>query len=270
MGRAMLLKWLQDGLNPQQISIVKPSAFAPNDPLSCIDYASDLSTLFTKQPNVLEEKQPIIFLGVKPYQFKAIYPDLKRTIISQDAIYLSVAAGISLDSMASNLRKNQGEHIKIIRTMPNTPSQIGKGVIGMIANSPVNEKENQDIVTLLQSNGACHWLEHEDEINMVTALSGSGPAYIFFMLEVMGKAAIKLGMEEKMAYDMAIQTLLGAGLLAETSMLSYQELRKNIASKGGTTEAALAQLTDDNQGLGSLMDKAIHAAYQRAKELSCS
>jgi pyrroline-5-carboxylate reductase len=176
------------------------------------------------------------------------------------ALHLSVAAGISTDSMAAWLSSQ-----RIVRAMPNTPALIGRGITGLYARPAVNAQERHRIETVIGTTGERLWLEHEDQLNAITALSGSGPAYVFYFLEAMIEAGISMGLSPEQAQQLALATFGGASALAAGSEESPQQLRARVTSKGGTTYAAISAM--DAAGLKQHFMAAMEAAQNRAREL---
>ncbi len=176
------------------------------------------------------------------------------------ALHLSVAAGISTDSMAAWLGSQ-----RIVRAMPNTPALIGRGISGLYARPAVSTDEKGRIEGVMGPSGELVWLEREDLLNAVTALSGSGPAYVFYFLEAMIEAGIGMGLDAQQARQLAMATFGGAAALAQSSEESPQQLRARVTSKGGTTFAALSAM--EAAGLKPHFMAAMVAAQERAREL---
>lgn len=201
----------------------------------------------------------IIILAVKPAQMSAVLKEISP-IISAHCLLVSVAAGLSLSWFAKNCNAKQA----IIRTMPNTPASVGLAATPMIANeySSVQQKEWSELI--FSSIGLTTWADNEDEMDAFTALSGSGPAYVFLFMEAMTESAIRLGIEPSIAKIFTLQTFTGAINLAHNSDLSLTHLRSKVTSPGGTTAAALNVLEEP---LLALIHKAMSAAKNRAHEL---
>lgn len=201
----------------------------------------------------------IIILAVKPMQMSLILNEITPTL-PQNCLLISVAAGLSLPWFAQHCDKNQA----IIRTMPNTPGSVGLAATPMIANEYVNDAQKKQAELIFSQIGITTWADNEDDMDSFTALSGSGPAYVFLFIEAMIKAAVALGLNESIAHTFALQTFSGALKLAQNSDLSLTELRTKVTSPGGTTAAALAIL---HEQLDALMLAAMNAAKHRAHEL---
>ncbi|MBV1876460.1 MAG: pyrroline-5-carboxylate reductase [Pseudomonadales bacterium] len=205
-------------------------------------------------------KADVVVLCVKPNMMEEICLPLKNQ--AKDKLFISVAAGITTKSLAHWL----GDSTSIIRCMPNTPALVQQGMTGLFANSRVSESQKTIAEAILQSVGLTEWFEKEDALDAVTAISGSGPAYYFLVMEAMQNAAIALGLSTEVSRKLVLQTALGAAQMASESELDTEQLRTNVTSPGGTTAAALEQLIE--AGLPDSFDKAIIAAFKRSKELS--
>lgn len=203
----------------------------------------------------------VILLAVKPQRMRSVLEEIKNAI-QPHALSMSIAAGFTIGSMTSVLeRPNQ----PIVRVMPNLAATVGKSVSGWIANSHVSDEQKKDTKQLLEAVGTEFIVDTEEMLDVVTALSGSGPAYYYYFIEAFIEAAKKLGMEEAQAMQTATQTFLGAAELLKHSGKSPQELRMAVTSKGGTTEAAVLFL--EKQSFSSLMAEALKIARDRAKQL---
>jgi pyrroline-5-carboxylate reductase len=206
------------------------------------------------------ESADVVVLCVKPNMMEQICKDLGSALTSK--LTISVAAGITASAMSSWL----GAESAIIRCMPNTPALVNQGMTGLYANEHVTEAQKQKAANILGSVGRIQWFETESELDAVTAVSGSGPAYFFLVMEAMQKAAIGLGLDPTISRDLVLQTALGAAQMAQQSELSTEQLRINVTSPGGTTEAALNELVKG--GLAQNFEKAIEAAFKRSVDLS--
>ncbi len=202
----------------------------------------------------------VVILSVKPQDFGNIAPGLKAAISSHHLL-LSVMAGVTISTI-----KQAVQHDIIIRAMPNTPAQLGMGVTAFTASEAVNIHQVSIIDNLLGTTGRTIFLEDESLLDAVTALSGSGPAYFFFMVKCMIDAGVQLGLEESVASMLVKQTMLGSFHLMNQSPKSLDELIKAVASKGGTTEAAFRKLEEAH--FGETFVEAIKIARNRARELS--
>lgn len=204
----------------------------------------------------------VIILAVKPQVMASVCQSLKSLIGKPDCLLISIAAGIPVASLEDWL----GADRAIVRCMPNTPSLVGEGATGLYANANCSDAQQRLAGDIMAAVGIACWLPAEKDIDIVTALSGSGPAYYFLMMEAMEKAAVAMGLTPEVARQLSIQTALGAGKLAATSDVPPEELRRRVTSPGGTTEQAL--LSFENQGFETTVAKAMQAAQQRAAELA--
>ncbi|TBR43843.1 pyrroline-5-carboxylate reductase [Marinomonas agarivorans] len=203
----------------------------------------------------------IVVLCVKPMQMQNVIMDIKNEI-SNKQLYVSVAAGIELKDFAVWL----GEDIPVVRSMPNTPSQVGAGMTGLIGNTLVSDQHQHWCQQIFASIGQSIWLKKEQDMHAVTALSGSSPAYFFRFLEVMIQAGQQYGLDKKTCRELATQAMLGAAKMAIDSNEEIEQLRKNITSPNGTTEQALLSLETNN--IESTMTEAIAACIGRSKEMA--
>lgn len=247
MGSAMVRGWVSSGI-AEKIYIIEPSGL-PGD---------------LKNMPVVEETQQtmpsdMIVLAIKPQIMDAVC----KTLDPQGATILSIAAGQTI----TNFEKHFGADHPIIRAMPNTPAAIGEGMTVAVANKNVTPQARTIADKLLQSIGMVEWIEDETKMDAVTALSGSGPAYVFYLIEVLAKAGVQAGLPEGFAMSLARQTVIGSAALAATEPdITAEQLRKNVTSPGGTTEAALEILM--NGKMQDIFTDALQAATSRSKELS--
>lgn len=200
-----------------------------------------------------------IVLAVKPQQLHEVaallLPHLKQQLV------LSIAAGIR----AADLARWLNGHRAIVRTMPNTPALIGQGITGMVAMEGVSPEQIRLADSILRPAGATIWLEEESQLDAITALSGSGPGYVFYFIEAMQQAALELGLDAEQARKIAVATFTGASQLAAQMNEPIPVLRERVTSKGGTTAAALASM--EQSGVKSAIIQAIKAAHARSQEL---
>lgn len=204
----------------------------------------------------------VIVLAVKPQVMAAVCDELRSGIKKPGCLIISIAAGIPVTSLQTWL----GDTRAIVRCMPNTPALVGEGATGLFANAQCSTADIALADNILSAVGITCWLRAESDIDTVTALSGSGPAYFFLMMEAMEKAAIALGLDADVARQLSIQTALGAGKLAANSDVAPDELRRRVTSPGGTTEQALLSFQRD--GFERIVAAAIQAAQQRAAQLA--
>jgi len=204
----------------------------------------------------------LLILAVKPQDFAAVHPSL-REVIQPGQIVLSIMAGISMDLLRQTL-----QHPLIIRAMPNTPALLGMGMTAFAASPDIEVSQLRKVENLINATGRSVFLEEEELLDAVTALSGSGPAYFFYIVKSMIEAGKQMGFEESLATLLVKQTMLGSFHLINNAEKSLDELVNAVASKGGTTEAALKQFKEGR--LSETLIQGIRAAEERAKELSKS
>ncbi len=201
----------------------------------------------------------VLVLAVKPQQMREALAPLSGRLSGQ--LVISIAAGLRLADIARWL----GGHRRIVRTMPNTPALIGAGITGLVADAAVDAEGREQAERILAAVGRTVWIEDEAQMDAVTAVSGSGPAYVFYFMESLAAAAEGLGFDAKTARLLAVETFLGAAKLAADSPEPLAVLRERVTSKGGTTEAALKSFEAD--GLRAAIDRGVRAAAARGREL---
>ena len=204
----------------------------------------------------------LVIISVKPQDFHSLTQDLKA-VLSPDQVVLSIMAGITIEKIQTSL-----DHKMVIRAMPNTPAMLGMGITGFTAAEGISFQKLLKVENLINATGSSVYLENESELNAVTAISGSGPAYYYYFVKQMVDAAVQMGFDEGTALLFVKQTMLGAYHLINNAELSLDELIKAVASKGGTTEAALSVFEKNN--LASTIQQALFAAQKRSEELSKS
>ncbi len=203
-----------------------------------------------------------IILAVKPQVMQDVLKPLKESLESSSCLLISIAAGITMDNLQSWTHPEQA----IVRCMPNTPALVQLGASALFANAQCSDEQRQLANSLLKAVGVVCWLKQESDMAAVTALSGSGPAYFFLLIEAMQEAAIELGLDKKTAELLCQQTALGAARLAQSSDVDVSELRRRVTSPGGTTEAALRQFESDD--FNAMVARALAKAAQRSRELA--
>lgn len=209
----------------------------------------------------------VLVLAVKPQVLHSVATALSNTVQQQKPLVISIAAGVCEPDIHKWLGGNNvGSNIAIVRTMPNTPALVQSGATALIANASVTEEQRELAETILRAVGLTLWLEDESLLDAVTALSGSGPAYFFLVMEAMEHAGCKLGLPKETARLLTLQTAFGAAKMALESPEGTTTLRERVTSPGGTTEQALAVLEEGN--LRGLFDNALKAACERSRELS--
>lgn len=254
MGSALLRGWLAAGV--KSVLVVEPEREAIADLVSdarvqCASFVSDL-------PDGLQPCE--IVLAVKPQMMDTVMPEIRRFAAS-GAPVISIAAGKSLRYFTAALGP-----IPLIRAMPNLPASIGRGITVAVANGRVEPPVRERAELLLGACGSVVWVEDEALIDPVTAVSGSGPAYVFLLIEAMAAAGTKAGLPAELAMQLARETVAGTGEMLRITSAPADELRRNVSSPGGTTLAALAVLMAET-GLQPLIDQAVEAATKRAREL---
>jgi len=255
MASAILGGLMRQGLAPTQVTVIEP--FAETAAKLKTDFGVDVHAAATSASAALAQADLVVW-AVKPQVFKEAA--LPVSSFTQQALHLSVAAGIRSDSIARWLQTD-----RVVRSMPNTPALVGQGITGLFARAGVSDTDRQLIEQVLKSTGETLWVQQESDLDTVTALSGSGPAYVFYFLEAMTEAGVKMGLPQAQAYHLAKATFGGATHLARQSAESPDVLRQRVTSKGGTTYAALTSMADDH--VKEAFIKAMLAAQTRAGEL---
>ncbi len=252
MGLAMARGWIAGGLPVDRLVLVDPFA---GDAAKA--FASETGVRLLKSvDNVLTH---VLVLAVKPQNMVPVMQQVLPAV-GKHTLVISIAAGIALHTLAAGLDSE-----RVIRAMPNTPAQLGKGISGAVGLN-VSQTDREVADALLGSAGAVIWFDSENKLDAVTAVSGSGPAYVFYLAETMAVAGMRQGLDPAQAMQLARQTIIGAAALMEADDSSVSILRENVTSPKGTTAAALAVLMAPD-GLEALMDKAILAARLRSEEL---
>jgi pyrroline-5-carboxylate reductase len=256
MGGAMLEGWLANGIDASDVTVIDP---APS-PRMLVLAAQGLR--LSPPADQLGAVDAVI-LAIKPQMLDAAAPVL-RAAVSGDTLLISVLAGKTI----ADLKLRAPALKAIVRAMPNTPAAVGRGITGCVASPEVSGSQRALAGRLLAAIGRVEWVPDESLIDAVTALSGSGPAYVFHLVECMAAAGEKLGLAPDLAMRLARATVEGSGeLMFQDAATPAAILRQNVTSPGGTTAAALAVLMAEG-GLEQLMEKAIGAARKRAEELS--
>jgi len=257
MGSALLAGWLERGLPARGVIV--------QDPL-LTGAAADLQRQygFSAVPELeaLPSPPSVIVVALKPQAMDAVFPAL-ATRAGPATVVMSIAAGKSIASFERHLPPRTA----VVRVMPNTPAAIGRGISGAVANGHVTQAQKDLCQSLLAAVGDVVWLPDENLIDAVTAVSGSGPAYVFLMAEALARAGEAAGLDAKTSMQLAQATISGAGELMRRSGDDPATLRQNVTSPGGTTAAALAVLMREKDGLQDLMRDAVLAAERRSREL---
>jgi pyrroline-5-carboxylate reductase len=252
MATALIGGLLQQGFRPGDMRAVDVSEEARRR----LQQQFGVSAMATFEGEIAED---VVLLAVKPQQMSAVANDLRARLRGQ--LVISIVAGIRTADLARWL----GGHARIVRVMPNTPALIRSGVSGLFAAAPVNKADRDSAQSILGSVGGVVWVRNESDIDAVTAISGSGPAYVFYFIEALEQAAVELGLNDGQAHELAVQTFVGAAKLAAGSGDPAAVLRARVTSKAGTTEAALK--TMEANDIKQKIVEAVHAAARRSREL---
>ncbi|HEX2333355.1 MAG TPA: pyrroline-5-carboxylate reductase [Burkholderiales bacterium] len=253
MASALIGGLIGKGADPSSIAVVEVS------PAARERLGARYPVHIAAAPDAEMQRCEIYVLAVKPQDAKAALASIAGTV--QGKLLISIAAGVTLETLSRRL----GGHRKLVRCMPNTPSLIGAGIAGLYAAPGVNDDEKAAAESILAAVGEVVWVPQERLLDPVTAVSASGPAYVFWFIEQLAAAAEKLGLSRDTSMKLALHTVLGAARLAASSSDTPATLRKNVTSKGGTTEAALKVL--DEEKLAERFMRAVQAASRRATEL---
>ncbi|MDR6951738.1 pyrroline-5-carboxylate reductase [Ancylobacter sp. 3268] len=255
MGGAMLQGWISLGLEPARIAVVDPG---PPPEVAAMLEARGVAL------NPLNGGVPaVMLLAVKPQ----VAPDVLARVAplaGPDTLVVSVMAGRTLAFLEGYFAPGTA----VVRSIPNTPAAIGRGITVAVPNASVSPEQMRIADALLKATGGCEWVEREDLIDVATAVSGSGPAYVFLLAEALAEAGTRAGLPPDMADRLARATVAGAGELIVRSGIDPAQLRRNVTSPNGTTAAALAVLMDETKGFGPLLTEAVAAAARRSRELA--
>ncbi len=255
MAYALIKGLLSDGFNAKNINVSDS-----NDEL-LIKRQSELNiTTYSDNVSLLDNSDIVIF-AVKPQVLSMVCLELKNKV-KPNHFFVSIVAGIR----GNDINRWLGGNFALVRTMPNTPALFQSGVTGLFANELVNSQQKELVTSILSSVGECFWVDEEKLIDAITAISGSGPAYFFLLMQSITQAAIALGLDEKTANSLSIQTSFGASLMATKSGKDPKILRSEVTSPNGTTQAAIESFQDQN--FEGIVAAATRAAYDRARELS--
>ena len=255
MGSALLQGWLNAGLEAAQFFVQEPNPDAA---------LADLGVHLNVDTGALQEAAPsVIILAIKPQLAVDVLPSI-ALLAAPETLVISLMAGVSINTMSDLL----GGEAAFVRTMPNTPAAISAGMTALYASSDTQDDLKAAAEALLAAVGQTVWLDTEKALDAVTAISGSGPAYLFHMVEALAAAGVNLGLPQDMAAQLAMQTIIGSASMLREDEADPRQLRVNVTSPGGTTEAALDVLMGDSGGLVDLMRRATQAAAARAGELA--
>jgi pyrroline-5-carboxylate reductase len=256
MGGALLEGWLKQGLDPATIFIQDP---ALSDDMRA--FASSHGIVANDAPE-LPAPPAVILIAVKPDIAEKLLPEVEP-MVAERTVVLSIAAGRTLESLSRHLP----DWVAVVRAMPNTPASVGHGITVCIANAKVTPEQKRECDALLSAVGEVIWVEDEALLDPVTAVSGSGPAYVFLLAECLEQAGVDAGLPQDLARQLARETVAGAGALLHQSELDASTLRKNVTSPKGTTAAALEILMEADV-LKGLLARAVANAAKRSRELS--
>lgn len=257
MGAALLEGWLERGLDPANIIIQEPNLSG-----SALDLANRHGIRAAASLAPLDKAPAVIVVAVKPQVMDDVFPGLAK-VSGPETVVISIAAGKTLQSFERHLQPGTA----VIRAMPNTPAAIGRGITGAVGNAHVSATQKAAAESLLGAVGEVVWVDDESLIDAVTAVSGSGPAYVFLLVEALAAAGVAAGLDEATAKQLARATVSGSGELLNQSQTDPETLRRNVTSPGGTTAAALDVLMREGSGLKELMTEAVLAAQNRGREL---
>lgn len=256
MASAIIGGLISKGYNPAHITASDPF----EESLSALSSATGVNT--TTDNIAAIRNADVIVLAIKPQVLQQVIAPLASILAAQHPLIISIAAGISMDSLENWL----GNHLPIVRCMPNTPALVETGATGLLGNKNLTEQHRLLTDNIINAIGISVWVDSDVQIDAVTAVSGSGPAYFFLFMEAMQAAGVNLGLSESISTQLTLQTALGASKMAMQSDVDVAELRKRVTSPAGTTEKALAVFEDG--GLRQLVEKALKAAEVRSKELA--
>ena len=256
MGQALVRGWLARGRDAATIRVVDTASGARAAAAALGIAASEriAASSSSGAPDV-------VVVAVKPNQLAPALVELAA--VASMPVFLSIAAGKTLAQLEAGLSAGAA----VVRAMPNTPAAIGQGITALVANPAVTPAQRALCEELLAAVGATAWLDDEADMDAVTALSGSGPAYVFLLIECLERAGVEAGLEPELARRLALATVAGAGAYAAASSEPAAELRRRVTSPGGTTQAALEVLGSE-RGLADLISRAVRAAAKRSRELS--
>jgi len=257
MGYALLTGWLERGLDPARIIVQDPA------PSPRVKEQLDWHRIEVRaEVRSLPEVPAVLLVAVKPQVMDQVFPPLGQ-LARKKTVVLSVAAGRRIDGFEAHLPPGTA----VVRAMPNMPASVGRGITVAVGNSHVTPAQRDTCDELLRAVGEVAWVSDEGLMDAVTAVSGSGPAYVFYLAECLAEAGVKAGLKPELAQQLACWTVAGAGELLHRSDLGPTLLRQNVTSPNGTTFAALQVLMAEN-GLAKLMREAVAAAARRSRELA--
>jgi pyrroline-5-carboxylate reductase len=254
MGGALLEGWLKLGLDPRHVAVIEPQ---PSEQITAL---AGRGLRLNPDPRTLPSSAALV-IALKPQIAAQAVPKL-APLVAPTTVVVSIMAGRTLAFLAGALNRP----CALVRAMPNTPAAVGRGITVAVSRD-ANAEQRQLAHRLLAATGAVEWIGDEALMDAVTAVSGSGPAYVFLLVEALAQAGVAAGLPPELAGKLARETVAGSGELLHRSPLDAAVLRENVTSPGGTTAAALAVLMGQN-GFAALLDKAVAAATARSRELA--
>lgn len=260
MGGAMLEGWLAGGLAPSDVVVQDP---APPPEIADLLQKHGIASANTLSASEFNVPPAVILMAVKPQVMDDVFPSV-APLAGPNTVTLSIAAGKTVESFERHLAPERA----VVRTIPNTPAAVGRGITACVGNAHATAKHRDVCTSLLSAIGEVGWVDDESLIDVATAVSGSGPAYVFLLAESLAKAGVAAGLDSALASRLAQATVAGAGELMRQSDLPPSTLRENVTSPNGTTYAALQVLMSDGDGMDQLMERAVDAATKRSRELA--
>ena len=258
MGGAMLTGWLAQGLDPKRVVVIEPHPSAEIDALAASGIRLNPSAKDVGEVDTL-------VVAVKPQSFREAGAALKP-FVGSSTLVVSIMAGTPIALLEAVMFEAESGG-SVVRAMPNTPAAIGRGITVAVAAKKVDPAQRAIADALLRATGSVEWVDKESLMDAVTAVSGSGPAYVFLLAEELARAGVAAGLPAELATKLARETVSGSGELLHRSKLTSTTLRQNVTSPGGTTAAALEVLMGPN-GMQTLLTRAVAAATQRSKDLA--
>lgn len=255
MAQAIITGLIAAGTNPSDIWVSDPNP-------DCRNALAALGVATSADAAALMAQADLIVLAVKPQIMRTVATTL-APMVRESQVFCSIAAGVSISSLKTHLALT---HQPMVRVMPNTPALLGLGMSALVSNDNLTVEVKDAVTRLFEACGEALWVEHEDDIDAVTAVSGSGPAYFFLLIEHMVRSATRLGLKPETAQQLVQQTAKGAAAMVEQSDVGPEILRQRVTSPGGTTEAALSVFQEGD--FADLVDRALIAARDRATALS--
>jgi pyrroline-5-carboxylate reductase len=256
MAHALMNGLLSDGTPPDSIIVAEPDAERRER------LAANLGIRTRDDNQGAAREADVLILAVKPQVLETVARDLSAIVRQRQILCLSIAAGIT----HTTLQQWLGEDVPLVRTMPNTPAMIQAGATGLYASSRVSDEQKDQAERIMRSVGLTQWVDDESLMDAVTAISGSGPAYFFLIMEAMEETAKKMGLPAETAHLLVLQTSLGAARMALENQSDLADLRHKVTSPGGTTEQAIQSF--EQNGLRQIIEQALTAARDRSVELS--